>query len=215
MDAKERLEEEQRRVEEFLKSPSQKWRLVQKQLERGIQKGINAADRSYTSHLTPEERAEIFSTSVEKALKGLMSDKWKGKSLLQNWSYRIGYHATVDLLRQRNRNPLYMAKPLAKEDTESPAQAPKQAESPHVSAPVQTPEESIIYQQSQEKISKLRDLVNNWTEPERTMGLALLNGEVSSLTAAAKCAAGQGHKMYLTKARNMLQRKLREFQDIA
>lgn len=212
----ERLVEERQRVDAFLASPAQKWSLVQEPLDKGIQKGINAADRNYSSQLTLEERNEIYATAVEKAFKGLLVNQWKGKSVLEHWAYRIGYHATVDILRQRNRNPLYQARPLVREDQEHVGgyAPPTPIPSQHVTDPVETPEETIVAEENKQRIAGLREIVDNWTEPERSMGLAILNGEVASLTAAARIVTQQGHKMYLAKARNMLQKRLRGYEDL-
>lgn len=217
MEPRTRLEQDRQRVAEFLASPAQRWDRVQEQLDTGIQKGISAADRSFTSHLTQEERAEIYSTAVEKAFRGLMEQKWQGKSALEHWAYRIGYNATVDLLRQRNRNPLYQASSLEFHDTDSQQSAPKQLEqaaSMHTGEPDPTPEDQLYHHQKSERMSSLRRIVEGWSEPERSMALMLLNEEDATLTSAARAAAACGHKMYLTKARSLLQRRLRDFKDL-
>lgn len=219
MKVSDRLQEEREHVEEFLSSPAQKWASIQTQLDKGIQKGMHAADRNYASQLSQEERNEIYAIAIEKSFKGLIEGKWGGKSFLQNWSYRIGYHATVDILRQRNRNPLYLAKALERDNGTEPlhqhhVNETRRVDSPHVAEPIETPEDSLLKQNKHQRISRLREVVSSWSEPEKTMGLAILNGDAKSLTAAAHIVARRGHKMYLAKARALLRSRLKEFEDL-
>jgi len=209
------IEQDRINVQKFRSNPAQSWSLVQGPISKGIEQGIEAAERKYTTRLSDEDKSDLISTSMEKALKALMSGSWQGKASLKSWAYRISHNAMVDALRKQNKNPLHLAVPLEKKDTKSnPDHIVHHIDEQQISERPRTPEEELIRQQSSQKTSKLRSLVESWSEPERTLAMALLSGQVHSLTAAAKMVGKQGYTMYTAKAKMLLKARLQEYSDL-
>lgn len=203
-------------VEKFRKNPAQRWKLLQGSVSQGIEEGVSAALRKFSAQISEAERHDLIATAMEKALRAIMDGRWEGRSSLRTWSYRIGYNSLIDSLRKSNQNPLHSAVPLD-EWSQTNEQGPNPCSSKasvHAYAPeAQTPEDWIMRQQQVCKTSGLRQAIQEWPEPERTLAQVMLDGRANSITAAARFVGEQGYTMYASKARLMLQARLKDYEE--
>lgn len=201
-------------VQAFLHNPAGQGRLLQFELQQGIEKGVYKAEKEWATTIGTTQKEDIVSTAITKALSAIQ--RWKGTSSLQTWAHRIAYNTTIDSLRKHKNDPLHKAISIQNSSEPKPGvctESKVQTSTSWNAKNPSTPEEDLIVQRQNERIPFIHQIVEDWPEPERSLGRYILSGEARSISAAAHLVKKkQGHTIYPAKAKQALQARRKELE---
>jgi RNA polymerase sigma factor (sigma-70 family) len=209
------MEEDRRLVKAFLQNPAGRGALLQTRLQQGVEQGLHAAEKEFMLTLDKETRADLMSTAIMKALTGL--PRWKGTASLHTWTHRIAYNTAVDALRKKRNDPLHEAVSIQTGETkEKNTSREETLQTRNDWEPENNcPETALIDFQKWKSFPRVRHIVDQWPEPERSLGYCILDGEADSISAAAHIVKAKlGTKLYPAKAKQALQARQKEFEGL-
>lgn len=184
-------------------APALSWAAVERRVRRGVRQGVR------TFRLSRADREDVIAVAMERAWRAYGASE-EPIEHPEAWARQLARRACIDELRRQRRDFLRNARPLDADPVGPPAVLERLAD----------PQPGTLATIAEaERRSLVRERVDGWPEPERSLAMLVLNGEADTITAAAHLYREEEERlgdgtMYPQKARILLEARRVELEDL-